>query len=330
MIPGVRSQPSPTEPAAARIRKRLTAPAAWLLVGALPWTWFLVRDAGIGAVGEVISIVLPVLTVVIAAGAGVITYRRRRSTALVLAVSTLAAGVVATVGPWLPADAGTIAGRGISVIAANIDGRDTAALDTLRALDADVLVVPEVSLDLSRELAATYAHHYVRIHDNDDPDIAVFSRYPMKVLQPVGPDMPGARLEVAGPDGRFVLYGLHVPRPWFAGESDSRYQATIAEHRRLEKLLNQQVRTETLPVVLAGDLNSTDRERDYREWLRAGLVDAMRDTAAGPTSTGKWLPLLGRIDHILINDRWCGDTARRVALPRSSHLAVAVTAGPCA
>ncbi|MDN5748784.1 MAG: hypothetical protein L0H64_09780, partial [Pseudonocardia sp.] len=79
------------------------------------------------------------------------------------------------------------------------------------------------------------------------------------------------------------------------------------------------------------DLNSTDRGRDYRTLTRdAGLVDAMRDTVGLPTSVGKWRFLLARIDHVLLSPGWCGDDARRVPMPGSSHRAVTVTVGPCA
>lgn len=309
--------------------RRRRAAAGWILLAALPWAWFAVRDLPLGVVVEVPAVGLPVIALAGAIVAGVYGWRRRRPAALAVAVSTLAAGGVATVGPWLPRDAGEVAGRGVTVVAANIDGRGFAR-HALAGLDADVVVIPEVSAEVVEELAAAYPHRYVRIDDNDDPDLAVLSRLPLRVLDPVGPDMPGARLQVTGPHGPFVLYGLHIPRPWFTGESESRYQATTAEHRRLVKTINERVRAETLPVVLAGDLNSVDRERDYRTKLRTGLVDAMRDAPAGPTSVGKWLPLLGRIDHILVSRGWCGDGARYVDLPGSSHRGVMATVGPCA
>ena len=37
--------------------------------------------------------------------------------------------------------------------------------------------------------------------------------------------LPGMRLEVDGPAGRFVLYGLHVPRPWYTPRAG--YQASL-------------------------------------------------------------------------------------------------------
>jgi len=303
--------------------------SAGVVAAALPWTWYAVRDLPWGAVVEVPAVGLPVLAVTVAAVAGWQARRRRSLPAAVLALSTLALGLTATLGPWLPRDAGSVAGRGVTVLAANTDG-DLASGPALLGARADVLIVAELAEDLVDDLTVAYPHRYVRVHPEDDPDLGVFSRYPLRLLEPVGPDLPGARLQVAGPDGAFVLYGLHVPRPWFSGASSSRYQATAPEHRRLVKAVNEKVRTERLPVVLAGDLNSVDRERDYRTALRTGLVDAMRDAPGGPTSVGKWLALLGRIDHILVSVGWCGDEARRLPLPGSSHRGVLATVGPCA
>jgi endonuclease/exonuclease/phosphatase (EEP) superfamily protein YafD len=82
-------------------------------------------------------------------------------------------------------------------------------------------------------------------------------------------------------------------------------------------------------VVVAGDLNSTDRARDYR-LLDAGLVDAMRDGWAGPTSVTQWRAFLLRIDHLFVGRGWCGDGAHRVELPGSDHDAIVATVGPCA
>lgn len=297
---------------------------AGVLVAAVPWSWFVVRDA-LGVVTDVLAIIVPLLAVVVV-GAGLVGRRWRPAWAL--AASSLVAGTVAVLGPWLPADEGAVAGSGVTVAGANVDGH-VDANRTLLDLAADVLVVPEVSADGVEELDAAYPYQYIRIDDNDDPDIAVFSRYPLRLLEPVGPDLPGARLEVAAPGGPFVLYALHVPRPWLRGEVEGSYQATVPEHRRLVEQVAARMRAEILPVVLVGDLNSTDRGRDYRLLLSSGLVDAMRDTTGAPTSIGKWTPLLARIDHVLVSAGWCGDLARRLDLPGSSHHGVTATVGRC-
>lgn len=209
-----------------------------LLLAAVPWTWFLgaTRWASSPTCWRSCSLCWwrswPC--------GGLVGCRRRP--ALMLAVSTLVAGTAAAVGPWLPADEGAVAGRGVTVAGTNVDGNLTAGR-TLLDLAADVLVVPEVSADGVRDLDAAHPYRYIRIDDDDDPDIAVFSRYPLWLVEPVGPDLPGGHLEVAGPDGRFVLYALHVPRPWYSGEVEASYQATVPEHRRLVEEVAARLRT---------------------------------------------------------------------------------------
>ena len=122
---------------------------AWtLLLIALPWTWFLLRDAA-GPITDVVAIVLPQLALLVAVGAGLVARRCRR--ALVLAVSTLVAGTVAVVGPWLPADAGAVMGRGVTVAGANVDGLGS-PVAALGEISADVVVVLEPSVGVAAEL----------------------------------------------------------------------------------------------------------------------------------------------------------------------------------
>jgi endonuclease/exonuclease/phosphatase (EEP) superfamily protein YafD len=298
------------------------APVA--LSAALPWAWFAVRDA-IGPVTDVLAIALPAVVVLVAAAAVVGAVRRGRPRWLVPAASVLALGGAAVLGPWLPEDTGPVApGRAVTVVGANVMGTPEAA-DELLALQADVLVVSEATDDLAPALVPAYPYRERAV---GGPEVAVYSRLPLRLLETQAPDLPGLRLEVAGPAGPFVLYALHVPRPWFT--TVGAYQATVTEHHGIMRALAGRVSGEALPVVVTGDLNTPDRGRDYREVLRdGGLVDAMRDGWGGYTSTGQWAPLLLRIDHVLVSTGWCGDAPRRVPLPGSDHRAVAASVGPC-
>ena len=297
------------------------------LLAALPWTWFLLRGA-LGPVTDVLALLLPLVLGAVVAVAVAVALRRRRAGALVVAVSTLLTAVVAVAGPWLPADAGPVsADEALIVAAANVDGQDR-PMDALRAVDADLWVVPELSAAVYFGLTATHPHELLSA--TTPPNVAVFSRYPLQLLEGAGPDLPGQRIRVDGPAGPFVLYALHVPRPWILGDTVG-YQVSVSEHQRIAEAVAARVARETLPVVVAGDLNSTDRGRDYRALVPGtGLVDAMRAGVAGPTSVGKWRLLLARIDHVLVSPGWCGDDPRRVGVPGSSHRAVTVTVGPCA
>ncbi|QJY47302.1 endonuclease/exonuclease/phosphatase family protein [Pseudonocardia broussonetiae] len=308
-------------------RGRSGAVALTVLVAALPWLWFAVRDAGTAA--DVVAIAMPLLVagiVLVALVAALVPGSRvRRTRAGVFGLSALLVGVVAVAGPWLPADTGAVAGTGVGVLGGNVDFQDTPT-PAMIDVGADVVVAAELAPDTAEDFGEEYPHSVVGGPQNSP--VGVFSRYPARLLEDAGPDLPGMRVLVDGPDGEFVLYALHVPRPWF-GASEEGYEVSVPEHYALAAAVADRVRAESLPVVLVGDLNSTDRGRDYRV-LTDVLPDAMRETTGGPTSVGKWLPLLGRIDHVLVAPGWCGDGARREELPGSSHRGVAVTVGPCA
>jgi endonuclease/exonuclease/phosphatase (EEP) superfamily protein YafD len=230
---------------------------------------------------------------------------------------------VAVVVPWLPADAGPVdPASAIRVVGANVTGR-AAAADELVALAPDVLVITEMTGRLDAPLSAAYPY---RLWSRGGPEVAVYSRLPLRLTDPAGPDLPGVRVEVTGPDGPFALYALHIPRPWYTDRGS--YQVTAPEHSRLVDVLARRVAAERIPAVVVGDLNTPDRTGDYQRLLaQGGLVDAMRDGWGGPTSVGQWAPLLVRIDHVLVTAGWCGDASSRPVLDGSDHRGVAVTVG---
>lgn len=302
------------------VHRSARAPVRAVLLAALPWTWFPLQDL-LGVVGDTVAIVLPVVVVLVAAAALVVGRRR----ALVPAVSVLLAGAVAVALPWTPADAGAVAqGSAVTVAGANVTAT-TATLPALREVGADVLVVSEDTPRVDAALASAYPH---RLVTTGGPDVGVYSRFPVRLLEPPGPDLPGVRVAVDAP-APFVLYGLHVPRPWWTSRGS--YQATAAEHHRLVVAVAARVARESGPVVVAGDLNSADRARDYRLLTDGtGLTDAMRAGWTGPTSVTRWRAFLLRIDHLLVGPGWCGDAARRFDLPDSDHDGITATVGPCA
>lgn len=306
---------APVQPRRAPVR----SPVLVLLATALPWAWFPLRDP-LGLVGDVLAVVLPVLAL-LAAGAALVVWRRR---GILPAVSVLLAGTVAVVGPWTPQAAGTVRpGGGVTVAGANVTSM-TSTVPALRAVDADVLVVSEDAPAVEAALVPTYRYH---LFTSEGGDVGVYSRFPLRLVEPPGPDLPGMRVAVAAP-APFQVIALHVPRPWFTGRGG--YQATPAEHHRLVSAVAAQAAQGPGPVVVVGDLNSTDRARDYRSLVDGdGLVDAMRAGWAGPTQVTSWRLFLLRIDHLLVSPGWCGDHSRRFDLPRSDHVGITATIGPC-
>ena len=84
----------------------------------------------------------------------------------------------------------------------------------------------------------------------------------------------------------------------------------------------------TIPVIVAGDFNSTVDMRPFRELLRNGYADSAehgrgRKDPDVPSDVSLVPPLIG-IDHVLIrNGR--ANSAKVVDLPGSDHLGYAVT-----
>lgn len=310
------------------------------LAGLLPWAWFVVRDR-LGVVTDVAAIVLPLLALatavlVVLARMRRIAPGRRRRAAAVFAASTLLVGIVATFTPWIPRGTGTVdPARAVRIAAANIGTGELEGADSLLALRADVLVISEIGEPLTDRLAASYPEHVAYWRG---PSIGVFSRWPLTVLEQPGPDLPGYVVRVHAPSGEFDLIAAHVPRPWWTSGGSSYnsstddgtpYQATAAEHHRLIEQLAERAARDDRPVVVAGDLNATDRGRDYRV-LTDRLHDAMLDSWGRPSQIGKWAALAIRIDHLFVRPGWCSDDNHWYPIPASDHRGLVSTIGPCA
>ena len=106
------------------------------------------------------------------------------------------------------------------------------------------------------------------------------------------------------------------------------YETTVAGHHRLIEQIAARVRRDDRPVVVTGDLNTTDRGRDYRV-LTGHLTDAMLDRWGRPSQIGKWTALLVRIDHLMVTPGWCSDDSSWYPVPRSDHHGLVSTVGPC-
>jgi endonuclease/exonuclease/phosphatase family metal-dependent hydrolase len=289
---------------------------------ALPWSWFLLRDLG-GPV-EAVAVLLPLLVLIafvvvlgIALGLG-------RRSLLAVAASLLVFGVVAVVGPMFP-ERGPSPVTPLTLVSANLfsdNPTPDAAVDALRALGADVEVAVETSPEHRAALERRDAAHP---YSASDDQLVVRSRYPVTaMLDPT--HVPARRIlavTIEGPQGPFVLYAVHALNPL----SESTFASQLVW---VDRLLDAASR-ETLPVVIAGDFNMSDRQLGYR--MMAG---AMRDaiTAGGwghPTySDGIWAPLFLRIDHVFVSRDWCGANGHTVDLPGSDHDGLEVQIGPCA
>lgn len=309
-------------------RRSLAVSAAW---AALPWGWFLVRDAHV--VLDIVALGLPVIVVVAFATCLALSIRRRRVEPAITALSWLVMGVVAIVGPWSP-NAGEAPSSRVRVVAANTYGDHSDADAVERALlarAADVVVLSEPNRALLAPLAARYRSVVSGPASRGSwaSDPVLFSSYPATDLglPPSLAGQRGVRVRVDGPDGPFVVYGLHLLRPRFGPSSDE--QVSVRAHARTVERLVAAIESEELPVVVAGDLNLVDRTSGYR-LLTKHLDDAVRSGWASPTALRPLgLPFLPRIDHVFVSDGWCSADGGTFALAGSDHRGVAATVGPC-
>ena len=305
-------------------------PGQWvaLALGVLPWTWYLVRD--LSGRMDIIALAWPVFGTVITWAPLIAAFLMRRRRVLAAAVSwALCLGAV-VVGPWRPLDTGSVRpDTAIRIVAGNTYADNTYApgvAEEFAAQHPDVLVVSEVTPESGSVYAEGY--RYAVRPQTSKNDVAVFSNLPMHAQQLPGVlgSQRGWRVEIDGPDGPFVLYALHLQKP---GAEPSKVEVGFRTHRRIIEEVVDAVRRETLPVVVAGDLNLVDRTTGYRA-LTGVLDDAMRAGWVGPTSRKRSTRLLlARIDHIFEPEDWCSSDAKTFTMRGSDHRAVVTTIGRC-
>jgi vancomycin resistance protein VanJ len=215
----------------------------------------------------------------------------RAWTALGLALVPVAIFAVVYAPRFLPAEAPQVVGPTLRVLSFNSGGnvgggQPETLLQTVRAVDADVLAlqeVPAATLPVLREaLAAVYPY---QVGAEDAP---ILSRWPLEPqerfeLRDSGYDVERAVVEVGG--RRLMLTNVHVTRPGYRvqwrrgvvplvrGYNPAWRDAEVAE-------LVQRLREVAGPQVLTGDFNETEWSHPY-ELLTEMLEDSFRDAGRG-------------------------------------------------
>ncbi len=152
----------------------------------------------------------------------------------------------------------------------------------------------------------------------------VWSRWPVVSL-PLPQGLPTDRIArfTVDADGQpIVVYAVHLFNPL--------HETTISEQQEMVYRLADAIAAETDPVILAGDLNMTDRSEGYR-LLTDQMHDAMRTGwwAASTYRHGIWRDLSLRIDHLFVPADWCAVDAKTFGVPGSDHRGIESTVGPC-
>jgi endonuclease/exonuclease/phosphatase (EEP) superfamily protein YafD len=243
-------------------------------------------------------------------------------------LSWLLFSLAAIGGPWVPQSSPAPV-QPLRIVSANL-GEVTqpfSAIEDVLAQNPDVLVVAEDDFVLDLLLSSHYEDSYLFERSTN---VGVYSRFPFEVGEI--PDERfaghGFRAEIQAPSGTFIVYALHLPRPWFRNEGP-RY-ISLEGQRAYGEALAEAAASEPYPVVIAGDLNLTDRAGGYRE-LASDLRDAVLTGRGGPTSTQfRWRPLLLRIDHIFVSRDWCAANGGRFDASTADHRGVRADIGPCA
>ncbi|GAA2485167.1 endonuclease/exonuclease/phosphatase family protein [Winogradskya humida] len=172
--------------------------------------------------------------------------------------------------------------------AGNVEPEET--LLAVTATDPDVLVLQE--LTGVNELAATKALKHVWPHYTVSGTVGVWSKVPLSDAAPVDIGIGWTRaLRVTVPtaDGPVRIYAAHL--------ASARPAATSARDRTLVALAKVVAADDSPRLLLAGDLNTTTTDREFREL--APLKDTQEEAGSGFGFT--WpsrIPLI-RPDHIL-------------------------------
>jgi len=219
----------------------------------------------------------------------------------------------------------------VTIVAANLHYTNKTPVEGARdvvARHADVVVISEGTPDTESVLAKTYPYQLRSGRNGNHYGEFVMSRFPLRRRTVPHELLQAVVAEVMAPTP-FLLVGVHLPRAGIKGVPYLGAKVTFAGQQPPVSAVVRLAKSSRLPVVVAGDLNVSDRTASYRR-LVAHRRDAMR--AGWARSTYMQFPwrLIGlRIDHVLIDNSWCAAHARRFHPSGSDHDAVEVVIGPC-
>ena len=290
-----------------------------IVLAALPWAWFLVRD--FGPAMNVLAFWLPPAAVGLALVVLAFSVLAARMPLAVVSLSLVVFTAVVVLAPRTT-QPDTAPLQPFRLVSANTyDGnlQPEAAVGALVAERPDVLVAVETSREVLADLRVEFADRSLARFAG----LNVFSRWPVRLLGaiPSVPETTAMRVQVLRPGAPFILYAMHLSNPL--------HDVSFSQHAHTVARLLRGAESETLPVVLAGDFNMTDRTTSYR-LLDGVLRDAMRASLAGSTYE-RWLWALFqlRIDHVFTAPRWCSQDAFTFSVPGSDHEGLSAELGRC-
>lgn len=196
--------------------------------------------------------------------------------------------------PTKPVDGQAMRFASFNVLTSNNRYED--AVKWVQQANPDVIFLPEVDEVWADALSPLKESHP---HSIDYPvegnfGFAFYSKFTIlsQEIIPCGKlELPLLKSKLKGPDGDFIFFGAHPVPPatgFWAGERDI-FLRRIAE----------EVKKESLPVVVAGDLNATRWCRGMKPLFEAGLIDSTCGHGIGPTWMREHPEVAVPIDHVL-------------------------------
>ncbi|MGA0334013.1 MAG: endonuclease/exonuclease/phosphatase family protein [Kiritimatiellia bacterium] len=198
-------------------------------------------------------------------------------------------------------------------------------LDYVQQRGADVVILQEFSsrwMEMARSLKEIYPFRLLEIRE-DNFGMALFSRRPFlseEVLYFTEEEVPSLAVELRLDAERFLLLATHPVPPVSA-------EYTRARNLQLQKIAAF-VADSSIPVLLAGDLNTSPWSPVFRDLLRdSGLENSMQGFGIQPTWPTMIPPLWTPLDHVLHSRTFT--TLRRKVGPDvgSDHFPVELTIG---
>lgn len=190
-----------------------------------------------------------------------------------------------------------------NVYSANQDHQ--ALVDLIAAEDADVIFLMEVNsrwLANLDSLTQRYSHRIVLPDDSGNFGVGLWSRLPMERgdLDGFGSLVPQVHAVLTLPGGRKTRFlGVH-PLPPISARYFAQRNLVFDG---ITKMLREE---ETLPVIVAGDLNASRYAPRFQRLCReGGLYEAGHDVLGRSWPSGLLHAFMGaRIDHVLIDGSW--------------------------
>ena len=203
-----------------------------------------------------------------------------------------------------------------------------AVIGVVRAVAPDVMFAQELTADKARALGQAGLGELLAysISDAGSPTSrgnAIYSRLPLAACPSI-PEQPWSQPTAmlclpGGAAVRLACVHLHTPKTLSSGMGVNSWRAEL-------RALQAAADPGGIPVIMAGDFNSTLDHAEFRRLLRNGYVDAASQAGNGlvPTWGHKADRRFGllTIDHILTDPRCAvlGTSVHR--LPGSDHRAV--------